>query len=1089
MKKYTLTLLCLTTIFTTTLFAQKKPIISRDLYRKAIALANDEEYNEAITYLTKIDPNDVLYFEAQKEISKCYYLVEKYEESNKTALALLDSSFKDKDRSGVYLQISNNYSEQKKYKEAIEYIDKGLQEYPNFQLLMYNKAVNFKLDKQIQQSIDQIQKTILFNPYYSRSHILLGQLAAEEGMLVQAILSYNTALFLAPEGKTTFKVLQTLNQLVSEKYESKESGVSFSKTGDDFSSIEEIIRSQVALNKKYKSESEFDFPVLRQNQALFSYLKNHENKGGFYETNYVPLYKHIYENGNFPIYSYLIIASSDKEDIQAKIKKNMKGIIDFYVKELKYYRTTITKKTDPSGGSDKYIFQEDGLIDRIGHVDNDDKSQGDWTYYYNNGNVSANGHFNDGNYSGKWEEYYSNGTPYYKYEYVNGKKNGEAYYYFENGNLRNKIEYKDDSLHGPYQKYTYFGSVREEGTYTNNKENGSFISYHQNGKKDIDATALNGKLNGTYTRYYADGSLHIKAEMKNGDFAGPFSMYYPDGTKKVEANYENGLLEGTYKKYNRKGICIEEGTFKKGNKVGTYKSYYSNGVLNDEDAYSGENGESGLFKIYDIDGKLYSEMAKNKKKILSLKYYDKSGNIIYESKVPNKEEIKIYNAMGILNSKGTTLNNYKDGTWTSYYPNGVVNSVIEYANTFKHGEEKYYHDNGKVSTVYTYKNDTIEGPYSRYASNGNVIKHGFYYNDEEYGTVKRYYNNGTLMEEFYKDEDSELQGLYKEYDHLGKLERTTRFVNDIPVSFISYDSSGRITYSYQNKKGVDSINYSYPNSLWREVSIRVNGIYDGMYKLYAGKTLNRAGLFIDGNKHGLWKWYNVLDSIDAESNYELGVENGTHKTYYLDGKLYTSYTVMDGEEEGVFKRYYYNGATYLETNYINGQANGIKTYYSVGGEKLLQLYLHNGNTYYAIRNKDGKALSDTVQLREGNVDILAKTISGKKGIEIHFKNGLLDSTYVVYGSDEKPMMQCTFKDDNINGTRTWYYTNGKVYIKEFFKDNDQYETTELYRENGVIRASVPYYSDAVYGDVKIYDATGKLVQTKTYYNDQLLQVK
>lgn len=71
-----------------------------------------------------------------------------------------------------------------------------------YYLLYYNKAVYHKSnEEQLQLAIDDLQKAIYYNPNDVSAHSLLGQIPADEGMLVQAMLCFNTCIFLSPEDK------------------------------------------------------------------------------------------------------------------------------------------------------------------------------------------------------------------------------------------------------------------------------------------------------------------------------------------------------------------------------------------------------------------------------------------------------------------------------------------------------------------------------------------------------------------------------------------------------------------------------------------------------------------------------------------------------------------------------------------------------------------------------------------------------------------------------------------------------------------------------------------------------------------------
>ena len=63
------------------------------------------------------------------------------------------------------------------------------------------------------------------------------------------------------------------------------------------------------------------------------------------------------------------------------------------------------------------------------------KAEGEWTHYYENGQLMSTGNYKNGKQEGEWFVYYGNGQLMYKGNYKNDKKEGEWVHYSKNGNL------------------------------------------------------------------------------------------------------------------------------------------------------------------------------------------------------------------------------------------------------------------------------------------------------------------------------------------------------------------------------------------------------------------------------------------------------------------------------------------------------------------------------------------------------------------------------------------------------------------------------------------------------------------------------
>ena len=73
----------------------------------------------------------------------------------------------------------------------------------------------------------------------------------------------------------------------------------------------------------------------------------------------------------------------------------------------------------------------------------DDKQNGIWEQYWDNGQLSSKGSFKDDKQDGIWERYHENGQSHSKGLFKDGKKDGIWEYYYKNGQLWSKGLFKD----------------------------------------------------------------------------------------------------------------------------------------------------------------------------------------------------------------------------------------------------------------------------------------------------------------------------------------------------------------------------------------------------------------------------------------------------------------------------------------------------------------------------------------------------------------------------------------------------------------------------------------------------------------------
>lgn len=85
------------------------------------------------------------------------------------------------------------------------------------------------------------------------------------------------------------------------------------------------------------------------------------------------------------------------------------------------------------------------------------------------------------------------------------KMNGNFSYYYPNGNLYKQCIYKNNQLTGPYFIWYENGKLKQECTYLQNKLSGTFKSWSPEGTLIKFAEYKEGKKNGKFITYYSNG--------------------------------------------------------------------------------------------------------------------------------------------------------------------------------------------------------------------------------------------------------------------------------------------------------------------------------------------------------------------------------------------------------------------------------------------------------------------------------------------------------------------------------------------------------------------------------------------------------
>lgn len=198
-----------------------------------------------------------------------------------------------------------------------------------------------------------------------------------------------------------------------------------------------------------------------------------------------------------------------------------------------------------------------------GIVDEEGRKQGPWKVFYRDGNLRAEGAYQDNLKVGTWKYYYRDGKLEQTGNYIAGKPNGTWNWYFPTGDLLREEEYLNGLEDGLSIEYSDSGTVIAQGEYidgfkegawffmvNDHREEGSFFEGQRNGnwkhfylsndQLAFEGSYENGQENGYHVHYYANGNVKRRGEYVAGIKEGIWEYFDEAGNLRVKIEYENG---------------------------------------------------------------------------------------------------------------------------------------------------------------------------------------------------------------------------------------------------------------------------------------------------------------------------------------------------------------------------------------------------------------------------------------------------------------------------------------------------------------------------------------------------------------------
>jgi uncharacterized protein len=1083
--------------FFNTILAQNIPLInSGELLEQGKELHNKEKYKEALALYNKININDTNYSTALYE--KAYSL---YADSQMTkALQYAQEGFKKyPEMSNLYSMLLGNIQDDlDKPEEAIATYKEGLRLDPNSDILRFNIGVTYQRQKNYEKSLEYFRDLAMVNPYYASNHYFMGNVYLLNGNIVPAVLAYITYLSIAPSGRyqeeaiKRISAIANINEEVTELMSKKKNS-----SEDDFSEIQEIVASKIALNKEYKLKASLEDKIVRQLQVIFEKLSYNKNDKGFAMQYYVPYYSTLLGSKEFEAFVYNIFSGLDIAKIKSWVKDHKKDLEKMAASYRKYFdeikETRVLTTADRANTSVRYLFDGSTILGK-GQLKQNGKNyifQGPWEFYYSTGILKSKGTFaDDSKKDGEWQYFYEDGLLKEKTFFKNNEQNGSSQAWHKNGNLRYTQMAKNDKLEGEEIVYFYNGAIKIKATYKDGKQEGKEYVYDNSGFLKEVTEYVNGVKEGAYTSYYPTGEVKLKATYVKDKLNGDFKQFYKNGKLDQEGKLNNDKKEGDWITYHSNGQIKEKSIYKNDDAIGAYTQYHDNGKIESKGTLS-KGKLDGAIEYYNDEEKLISKYNYDRGKIKEVSFFDKKGKELFNTTISKGgDRIVFYTEDGIKVSEGTYNKKGEQlGVHTYYYTNGTIKTAENYEDDILKGAVKTYYANGKLKGEYNY----VEG--------------------KETGYLKEYYVNGAV-----KIEGNVIDGVkqqeFMEYDQFGNKEAQSFYVDDeLDGETYYFTPNNKHSYTYTYKDGwlasIEQLDTTGKTMVLNTFP-KGNGKY--VAKLFNGKN------FIEGNYEkynleGAYKVYYPDGTISAQYNYKGGYREGAYKSYFLGGKLMDEGEYKHGKKVGSWKYYYDNGQLREIENYVDGNIEGEDKLYNRDGTLDRILHYKEGDydgTYeiYSGKNelmaklifKAGTIIGYTYEDKNGILVPMIPLVGGNGTVTAYYKNGTksIDQTYSAY---------------EVNGKRTQYFSNGKVYIegsrvlgeddgekkiyfsngnldrKATYVNGSLHGNFTIYYANGKVKAEENYYNDAIHGTAKYYDELGKLTRTCYYYYGVLYTIK
>lgn len=322
------------------------------LIDEGISLHDQGKYNEAIKKYEQAYKLDTTSLMALYEMSFSYLALKDYEETERLCKEAIYKFPNSNLLKQVYANYANCLDQKGEPLKAIEIYNVGLEKFPNYYSLWFNKGITeYNLEKNY-DAINSFQESIKLNPNHPSSWYYLGIVENKIRNRISTILALSRFLIIENKGARTEKISPFLVKKVNNLYYQEKKGNStaiYSNAKSRIDTIPDIFREiETNLSMLETTSSipgigeEYDTDIEEFNshmKTIFELLKAHkkDNKGFYWEFA-APFFIEL-ENKDFVstfVYDVYFNVATEKKEIKW-LEKN-KGDYKSYVDWINNYK-------------------------------------------------------------------------------------------------------------------------------------------------------------------------------------------------------------------------------------------------------------------------------------------------------------------------------------------------------------------------------------------------------------------------------------------------------------------------------------------------------------------------------------------------------------------------------------------------------------------------------------------------------------------------------------------------------------------------------------------------------------------------------
>ncbi|MEJ0032377.1 MAG: tetratricopeptide repeat protein [Bacteroidota bacterium] len=787
--KHSLSLVFLAALAAFSVHAQRIPLInSGEVLSRATVLQDSQKYEGAIKELLTIPKRDTNYVTSLSRLAELYFLNKQMELSEATADAVLKhpSEF-----GAMMWRVKGSiYELKKEYDKGIGIVEAALKKYPFDVELLYLRGLLYHNKHDYKNAVRAYYDVLAVAPRSIGTHLNLGNLALWLGDRTHAMMSYGIYVTLRNQDN---EKLQSLEKFVSNQVEWEGKGAAEKIDNNAYERLDQIMRANVAMDKKFKTEVLINIAAVKQYEMFFQQLNTASTSVDDPWTKfYGPIYSAIRDQKMVAPFLYHMLESSSLDEVTKWRSKHQRDLDKYYNMInpiLIRSREMVVVPQSYNIPSPTHAEYDKNIIEGVGAMIGEQRT-GRWIWLHRNGELSAEGNYSNGKKSGEWK-YYSNSGFLLSSE---SPDTGETTEFYNDGSKQVHYFMKNDKVDGDIVFYYPCGSMSEKRTHKDGKRTGKSQMWYENGVLKSEFEYADDELTNTWTDYDERGKVTAKVAYKNGQRDGLFERFHPNGKLKDRYMYSAGKANGIAEAYHNNGVLKFKGQYTEETPVGLWIYQNRKGEKYEQRTYDSK-GDLDKESILYSHGNIYEKYTYKNGSLIEIVWFDENGKESKKFGSPDGNfEGKHNFENGQVSSEGTYKNGKRDGKWTTYYLGGLVAATYNYVDGDFEGEQTDFYRSGKKYSVNEYKKGERDGYQQWFHENGQLSRHGWELKGNNQQQWLSYYADGTIEQDNYYRDGEPADTVYG-FAVDGKLWARDFYENGEKTSETSFDGLQQILFN------------------------------------------------------------------------------------------------------------------------------------------------------------------------------------------------------------------------------------------------------------------------------------------------------